>query len=174
MTLWNDKSYDFINNCFPVLGWRRQPIQQLDKVSEGQRPEHLLNTPRALPNMQLRPIIYIYIYIYMCVCVCVCYFAETCNTSLRNPKKWLIDWCSTIAAPGLPLRFARIPSTVLSLRRHSSGPWDSAASIAAHSNALSRTMALNFKCLGSITIQGKHGNTDTIWGKPSDADMQTT
>ena len=38
--------------------WRHQSSQQLDKVPEGRRPEHLLNTPRTLPNLQLHAIIY--------------------------------------------------------------------------------------------------------------------
>ena len=54
--LWNDISYDFTNNCLPVSAWQCQPSEQLDKVSEGRMPEHLLNTPRILPNLQLRPI----------------------------------------------------------------------------------------------------------------------
>ena len=41
---------------------------------------------------------------------------------------------------------------VLSLWRHSRGPWDNAAAIVVHSNALSRAMTFTFKCLGSITI----------------------
>ena len=46
VTLWNDKSYHLTNDCLPVRAWLRQPIQQLNKVSEGRRPEHLLNTPK--------------------------------------------------------------------------------------------------------------------------------
>ena len=38
--------------------WRRQSSHQLDKMSQGQRPEHLFNTPRTVPNTQLRTIIY--------------------------------------------------------------------------------------------------------------------
>ena len=88
MTLWNDKSYDFTNNCSPVRVWRRQPSQQLDNVAEGRRPELLFNTPRTLPNLQLRPIIYMEI------------FTEIDNISL---------WRFTVSAPGLPFRSARIP-----------------------------------------------------------------
>ena len=46
VTLWNDKSYDLTKSCLRVRAWRRQPShQQLDKVVEGRRPKHLLNTP---------------------------------------------------------------------------------------------------------------------------------
>ena len=37
-----------------MRAWRRQSSLQLDKVSQGQRPEHLFNTPRTVPNPQLR------------------------------------------------------------------------------------------------------------------------
>ena len=32
---------------------------QIDKMAEGRRPEHLLNTPRTVPKLQLRPIVYV-------------------------------------------------------------------------------------------------------------------
>ena len=41
--LWNYKSNDLPVNGLPTRMWSRQPIHQLEKVSEGRRPEHLLN-----------------------------------------------------------------------------------------------------------------------------------
>ena len=74
MTLWNDELYDLTNHCLPVRAWRRQPSQQLDKVPERRRPDHLLNTPKTPPNLQSRPIIYAW-----------SYFTKKCNRSLWNP-----------------------------------------------------------------------------------------
>ena len=37
---------------------RRQPSRQLDKVSEGRRPEYLLNNAGTVLKLQLRPSIY--------------------------------------------------------------------------------------------------------------------
>ena len=58
VTLWNDKSYDFTNNCLPKRAWRHQPNQPLNKVSDGRRPELLLNASRTVLNLRLHPIIY--------------------------------------------------------------------------------------------------------------------
>ena len=49
LTLWNDKSKGFADYV-PLRAWRCQPSQQIDKVSEGQRPEYLLNAPSTLPT----------------------------------------------------------------------------------------------------------------------------
>ena len=43
--LWNYKSNDLPANGLPTRAWSRQPSHQLDKVSEGRRPGHLLNNP---------------------------------------------------------------------------------------------------------------------------------
>ena len=56
--LWNYKSNDLPKNGIPTRAWRRQPIHQLDKVSEGRRPEHLLNNTETVPKLQLRSSIY--------------------------------------------------------------------------------------------------------------------
>ena len=72
--LWNYKWNDLPTNGSPTREWRRQPNPQFDKVSEGRRPEHLLNNPGTVLNLKLRPSIYIYI---------LGYFAEICNRSHR-------------------------------------------------------------------------------------------
>ena len=93
------------------------------------------------------------------------YFAEMCNKShwiLQRIYQLTFALSRRCLVSRSRLRVFRETRTVLSLWRHSSGSWDNAASIAAHSNALSRTMSVMFKCLGSITIQGKQGSRDTI------------
>ena len=56
--LWNYKSNDLPKNGLPSRAWRRQPSHQLDKVSEGRRPEHLLNNTGTVVKLQLRLSIY--------------------------------------------------------------------------------------------------------------------
>ena len=53
MKLWNYKSNDLPKNGLPTRAWLRQPWRQLDKVSEGRRPGHLLNDPWIVLNLQL-------------------------------------------------------------------------------------------------------------------------
>ena len=59
MKLWNYKSNDLPKNGLPTRAWRRQPSHQLDKVSEGRRPEHLLNNTGTVLKLQLHPSIYV-------------------------------------------------------------------------------------------------------------------
>ena len=89
------------------------------------------------------------------------YFAEMCNTSHWILQRiYRLKVCNRRAfALSRRCRVSRSRPrvsgetiTVISLWRHNSGPWDNGESIAAHSNATSRTM-------GSITIQGNKG----IW-----------
>ena len=51
-------SNDLPKNGLPTRAWRRQPSHQLDKVSEGRRPEHLLNNTGTILKLQLRPSVY--------------------------------------------------------------------------------------------------------------------
>ena len=41
-----------------MCAWRRQLNHKLDKVSKIQKPRHLFNTPKTVPNLNLRPIIH--------------------------------------------------------------------------------------------------------------------
>ena len=117
------------------------------RVSEGWRPEHLLNNPGTVLYLQLRPSIYIW-----------GYFSEMCNKShwiqqriyRCNRRAFALSrryWVSR----SLP-RVSRETITVISLWHHNSCPWDNEEPIAAHSNAIPRTM-------GCITIYGNKG----IW-----------
>ena len=47
----SEKKNDLEKNGLPTRAWRRQLSHQLDKVSEGRRPEHLLNNPGTVLNL---------------------------------------------------------------------------------------------------------------------------
>ena len=118
VALWNDKSFDFTHNCLSVSSWC-QPSQQLHKVSEGLRYDHFFNTPRSLPNLQLRPIIYMEL------------FDRNMQQINLKTNKYSID------DPRSPRRGSRSGPCVfhetimvLSLWRQSGGPWDNEASLA--------------------------------------------
>ena len=53
--LWNYKSNDLPKNGLPMRVWRRQPSHQLNKVSKGRRPEHLLNSTGTALNYNCVP-----------------------------------------------------------------------------------------------------------------------
>ena len=121
VALWNDKTFDFTNTCLPASSWWCQPSQQLDKVSEGLRYDHFLNTPRSLPNLQLRPIIYMEL------------FDRNMQQINLKTNKYSID------DPRSPRRGSRSGPRVfhetimvLSLWRHSGCPWDNEVSLATH------------------------------------------
>ena len=140
--LWNYKSNDLPANGLPTRAWSRQPSHQLDKVSEGRRPGHLLNNPGLYLTYNCHPQ-----YIWG-------YFAEKWNKShwilqriyrltVYNRRAFALSRRCRVSR-SRP-RVFRETITVISLWRHNSGPWDNAESIAAHSNAIPRTM-------GCITI----------------------
>ena len=146
MKLWNYKSNDLPANGLPTRAWSRQPSHQLDKVSEGWRPEHLLNNPGLYFTYNCHPQ-----YIWG-------YFAEKWNKShwilqriyrltVCNHRAFALSRCCRVSR-SRP-RVFRETITVISLWRHNNGPWDNAESIAAHSNAIPRTM-------GCITIYADH------------------
>ena len=147
VTLWNDKSYDLTNNSLPLRAWRRQTSQQLDKVSEAEGPNTHCITQGLHPTyncVQLYHIIYIYIHSY---------FMDICNRSFEIQQMInLITVHYRRTGAHAYVHAYCVTIMVLSLWRHSSGPWDNVVAIVVHSNALSRAMALTFKCLGSITI----------------------
>ena len=147
MKLWNYKSNDLPANDLPTRAWSRQPSHQLDKVSEGQRPEHLLNNPGLYLTYNCAPQ-----YIWG-------YFAE-----MWNKSHWILQRIYRLTVCNRRafalLRHCRVSRsrprvfretiTVISLWRHNSGPWDNAVSIAAHSNAIPRTMTvLPYKEVGA-------------------------
>ena len=100
------------------------------KVSEGRRPEHLVNNTWSVFKLHLR--------IYGI-------------TNRIESYKENIDWQSVIPVysrlQGVVLRprVFRETITVIPLWRHNSGPWNNGESITAHGNAIPRTM-------GFITI----------------------
>ena len=61
--LWNYKFNDLPKNGLPTRAWRRQPSHQLDKVSDGRRPEHLVNNTVTVLKLQLRPSIYMRLFL---------------------------------------------------------------------------------------------------------------
>ena len=153
--LWNYKSNDLPANGLPTRAWSRQPSHQLDKVSEGRRPEHLLNNPGLYLTYNCHPQ-----YIWG-------YFAEKWNKShwilqriyrltVCNSRAFALSRRCRVSRRAFALsrrcwvsrsrpRVFHETITVISLWRHYSGPWDNAESIAAHSNAIPKTM-------GRITI----------------------
>ena len=149
MKLWNYKSNHLPANDLPTRAWSRQPSHQLDKVSEGRRSDNLLNNPGLYLTYNCAPQ-----YIWG-------YFAE-----MWNKSHWILQRIYRLTVCNRRafalLRRCRVSRsrprvfcetiTVISLWRHNNGPWDNAESIAAHSNAIPRTM-------GCITILGSRG----IW-----------
>ena len=126
-----------------------QPCHQLDKVTEGRSPEDLMNTPKGVPTLQLRLIIYM----------------ELSNGHMQKIQlksyKLPIDWQLVITmnsrSQGVD-SYSTLGSafhetiTAIALWRHKSCRWDNAAATAAHRNAASRKMALTFKCLQHFHI----------------------
>ena len=82
--LWNYKSNDLRKNGLPTRAWRRRSNHRLDKVSEGRRPEHLLNNPGTVLDLQLRLSIYMRLF-------------QKCTTNRIESYKESIDWKSVIA-----------------------------------------------------------------------------
>ena len=140
--LWNYKSNDLPANGLPTLAWSHQPSHQLDKVSEGRRPEHLLNNPGLYITYNCAPQ-----YIWG-------YFAEIWNKSHWFLQRiYRLTVCNHHAF--VLSRSCRVSRSrphvfhetimVISLWHHNNGLWNNAESIAAHNNAIPRTM-------GCITI----------------------
>ena len=134
-----------------------QPCHQLDKETEGQSPEHLLNTRKTVPTIHVHPIIY----------------RELFNRNMQQfaweSYKSSIDWQESrdrreFVLPGRWVsrsgpRVLHETIMAIALRHNNSGLWDNAASIAAHSNTASRAMAFTFKCLKHY-----HGNKTKSYG----------
>ena len=107
--LWNYKSNDLPKNGLPMCAWHCQSSYQLNKVSEGRRPEHLLNNPRTVLNLQLRSSIYMSL------------FRRNVQHIALNPTKNL----SIVRLISLCIRVVKVLSDVLlmsaRIRRNNNG-----------------------------------------------------
>ena len=137
--LWYYKSNNLPKNGLPTRAWRRQPSHQLDKVYEGRRPEHLscsLNSSRTILNLQLRPSIYMGLFPRNVWQIALNPTKNLPIESLLSPHIRVVK-----ALLGVSQTSARIAwNNNISLWRHNGVPWDNGESIAAHSNAIPRTM----------------------------------
>ena len=118
--LWNYKSNDYPANGLPMRAWSPQPSHQLDKVSEGRWPEHLLNNPGLYLTYNCAPQ-----YIWG-------YFAEMWNKShwilqriyrltVYNRRAFALSRHCEVSH-SRPRVFRQTMITVISLWRHNSGP----------------------------------------------------
>ena len=171
MAIWNDKSNYLIKNCLPLRAWRFSCATS----SIGWPRSEGLNI-YWIPKRLSPPYSCVQLYIWS-------YLTEICNTSHWSATNQSIDRAPVVAVNlrchGVDMCSTQVCAyssktiTAIALWRHNSGPWDKAASIAAHNNVASRTMAFTLKCWQHYHI-GKTKWYEYHIRKTKCTDMQTT